>query len=369
MRARARGILGGLLLCALLGACLDDLDVRGTAFVCLSDDDCLSGCACVLDGTLPSEGGLPRGVCRCEEADAVEPSPDGCAGACGGCEEGTVCLEGACTPLCVAACPPGSGLAAFDGCRCPTMPAQSAFDPPADGVTTCAASGQRWAATLSEGLGHAAAMAHCQGLGPAWRLPTVREIVGALDLSAPCQTGAGVAEGACEEVWVWSQDAPDDTTAWALDLDALSLKASTLGAGARAWCVQDRDEAVVAPRFVRTSSGPALDRVTGLLWRADVAWDGCDWPTALASCEALGGGWRLPELKELFSLTGEGLASACELEGPFDWLARCDASPWAWSSTPSPDPSGPQAALGLSLSDGALSARPSSDAGVAICVK
>jgi hypothetical protein len=360
---------GWLLLCALLGACLDDLDVRGTPFACATDDDCLSGCACVPgDGPMTADG-TPSGVCRCAEADTLEPSPDACAGACGGCEDGTVCLEGACTPLCVFDCPPGSGLARFDGCRCPVMPARSAFGPAEDDAVPCTDSGQRWAAALSEGLGHADAATHCQDLGPTWRLPSVAELIGALDLSAPCETGALGWDEACDGLWLWTRDAPDVDTAWAVALTDLRLQALGLGSGAHAWCVEERTAADTTPRFVRTERGPVLDRVTGLRWQAKASCAGCGWADAQAACQALEGGWRLPELKELFSLTGEGLMPACELDAPFDWLARCDGSPWAWTSTPSPDTSVPGAQLSVSLIDGALSPRPITETGLAICVE
>ena len=70
-----------------------------------------------------------------------------------------------------------------------------------------------------------------------------------------------------------------------------------------------------AGRFVALPNGEVLDVTTGLRWQqtpgsANVTGDGsscngpipCVWQEALDYCDALGGGYRLPESKELFSL-------------------------------------------------------------------
>ena len=92
--------------------------------------------------------------------------------------------------------------------------------------------------------------------------------------------------------------------------------------GSVAQAVKPNSPGKQANQFVVLGTGEVLDVTTGLRWQqtpgsADVTGAGascngstpCVWQEAVDYCAALGGGYRLPEVKELISLVDYGVAS------------------------------------------------------------
>lgn len=85
------------------------------------------------------------------------------------------------------------------------------------------------------------------------------------------------------------------------------------------------------PDLQDRGDGTVLDRASGLVWQRTDSATAMDWPAALAFCAGLdlaGGGWRLPDAKELFSITDHARTPALA-----DGLTLSDPAAYGWTST------------------------------------
>ncbi len=168
------------------------------------------------------------------------------------------------------------------------------------------------ATTLAE------ARAYCEGLtteGDDWRVPTRIELLSIVDyatrdpaLSRDAFDGASEA-GA---YWTTSPDAQAPSTrAWTVAFGLGVAKAEPINAAFRVRCVRGLPAPSV--RWVDVTPETATDRRTGLTWQRRGLPTTMAFLEAVAACQAskvAGGAWRLPNARELESLTDVRAASA-----------------------------------------------------------
>lgn len=200
----------------------------------------------------------------------------------------------------------------------------------------------------------------CGGLGAVgeWDLPSRRLLLSVMDFSRPgCGDGAGTVGGF--PLWpmpfggncdttnpVWTATSPAGTIETApllIEVSSGTCRSSNgLDEMAMALCAKaprgpypwTRD------RFVRKGDlpGTAYDRLTGLEWDVPPG-DNVqgNWGNGLSYCYSRGGGWRLPNLKELLSLMEDSRVGMCPA-----WTdvfgTDCRPDRWWWTSTPVPWP-------------------------------
>jgi formylglycine-generating enzyme required for sulfatase activity len=139
-----------------------------------------------------------------------------------------------------------------------------------------------------------------------WRLPTRIELVSLVDFtrSSPAIDGNAFPSTPSEYFWTASLQAGDSQTAWYIyfadgnthDMDATKSN--------RVRCVRG-EAAPPAVRYRPGADGTVLDEATGLTWQRSFDATTHAWSDARSYCGGLslaGGGWRLPNMKELQSL-------------------------------------------------------------------
>ena len=169
----------------------------------------------------------------------------------------------------------------------------------------------------------------CLAHGPAWRLPTLAELQGLLDMNAPETPKLPVGHPFLN---VW---APFDATpSWALDTSsptvAATLRFRDGEVGSAAKTTGDRVSRCVAMdlnaswplgpvgRFaLKLGDAAVLDQETRLLWERAPVMVGAKYPDAAAACasKSIGGvgGWRLPSVDEISTLLDRHVTSGPKL--------------------------------------------------------
>lgn len=331
----------------------------------------------------PGFGELPD-VCI-PDCPGMECGQDGCGGTCGTCGDNETCVSGLCRPLCwpTGHCP--GGLQKHDGCRCRVLPtgatkcmtdqglvacetipygedyfgqdAHLTFDVHAfwgvgDGVVTDQNTGLVWSQTVHPDGAFEAAISLCanqpSGAGlPAWRLPTVWELLSVVDFGRACPMWDPLFGTACEAgMAFWTSNTVDDDSnpvtpdlPLIVDVGYGFARPSPYEVSNKSRCV--RGDEVLMPvdsdRFVHGFS-TVTDRLTGLEWQAKAEFGTSDWKSALAKCNALGVGWHLPTLTELASLMPFSQGACPSWGGTPVPGTNCGALPTMfWTSTPMPD--------------------------------
>lgn len=149
-----------------------------------------------------------------------------------------------------------------------------------------------------------------------WHLPDEHELLSVIDFGNPADTATFPATGSAT---FWTSSAY--SVNWAFQLGPNGLATNDKSTARAVRCVRHGQVAGSADRFVRDMSS-SLDRVITDTWTG-LVWQGCslgtggsncsigtigvrNWSFALAYCEGLVWGshadWRLPNVKELFSL-------------------------------------------------------------------
>jgi sulfatase modifying factor 1 len=197
-----------------------------------------------------------------------------------------------------------------------------------------------------------AGQAYCDGLVLAghddWRLPTVAELLTTVDFTKTAPAIAAFFAGATPSGLYWSAVPYVDPepfgagVGWVVDGDTGGAWAS-LQKGpyakneqglARARCVRASVTATipVASRWYSDpTTGSAYDAWTYRTWRA-VSSKPLAWVDATAYCASLsanGGGWRLPDIRELHSIVDRQ-----QLPWALDPSLSVSGSGFAWSATP-----------------------------------
>ncbi|HMK49858.1 MAG TPA: DUF1566 domain-containing protein [Thermodesulfovibrionales bacterium] len=242
----------------------------------------------------------------------------------------------------VIVCPPPDNALAQDGSYSSTAPS---YVDNLNGTVTDNLTGLLWQQE-DDGLARSwdQAMQYCVSLSlggySGWRLPSKRELHSIVNygIATPGPTINNIfINTKANYYWSSTQQAYDPATAWAVSFYAGYVFYNSRNLNYYVRCV--RGEQPTSRRFVDNGNGTVTDSNTGLMWQQGED-RSMSWEEAISGCERLSLGghsdWRLPNIKELESLTDH------TRYGPsIDGAVFPDAHPFLyWSSTTySGDPS------------------------------
>jgi hypothetical protein len=164
----------------------------------------------------------------------------------------------------------------------------------------------------------------CGELGPDWRLPSKKELISIVNYSIPNPgpTINPVFTSAPQYSAYWSSATYPyyPSYAWGAYFGDGNVSVYWKNSGFYVRCV--RGEQYPAQNFTDNGDGTVIDKKTGLMWQQGEA-GYMFWHSALSYCENLelpsGSGqsdWRLPNVKELESITDDTLSNPNEPYGP-----------------------------------------------------
>lgn len=258
--------------------------------------------------------------------------------------------------------------------------------------------GLRWVFPRSQPVTLAEAISACAAIdlstpGVSWKLPSLGLLYGILDFSRPgCPDGSATGnkglipvfspggENPCtDSIPLWTSSPDTDVlespriVVKTGDGTVVSYRNDLLPDKAYPVCVQTPSfpgSVAQDTRFLRNAISPNLvfDRMTGLLWSRLPDLTARSWEQALSDCpKTFGDGWRLPDIKEFFSLVDEKRLGDCpvwyrEFESDCNRVQHhCSSTPVHWQEglMYSFDPSGRNL----------VSSLPQSVGGVPLCVR
>lgn len=184
----------------------------------------------------------------------------------------------------------------------------------------------------------AEARAHCEGLtaeGDDWRVPTRIELLSIVDYATRDPALSREAfDGASQAGTYWTSS-PDalaaSTRAWTVGASLGIPKTEPITGAFRVRCVRALPEPSAG--WVDVTADTATDRRTGLSWQRRALPKTMGFVDAVAACQAskiAGLGWRVPNARELESLTDVRAASAPAWDRSI--FGTDDGGP-TWSST------------------------------------
>jgi hypothetical protein len=214
----------------------------------------------------------------------------------------------------------------------PGEDADFAINPPffiqhGDGTVTDTVTGLMWQQADGGEMTVENAAIFCQNLTLGgyddWRLPTAQEAYSILNQgkSNPALDVAIFANTGAEYWWTSEYDATNANKIWVTNKGGgigNHLKTETISAGGtkkiHVRAVRDvATPATVSSHFTDNINGTVTDNLTNLIWAKTPAPDSMTWENALLFAENLSlagqGDWRLPNIKELKSLTEASLAN------------------------------------------------------------
>jgi hypothetical protein len=196
-----------------------------------------------------------------------------------------------------------------------------AFTVHGDGTVTDTVTGLMWAATDGGEMTFENARIYTDSLTLAgytdWRLPSAKELFSIQDLqrSNPSLDPAVFTAGTAEYWWSSETQVNDSTKVWVTNAGGgigNHRRVETISAGgtkrfhARA-VRQPLASTMVSSRFTDNGDGSVTDHLTDLVWQSVPYVDSLTWEQALGYADTLGlageTDWRLPNIKELQSLT------------------------------------------------------------------
>lgn len=199
-------------------------------------------------------------------------------------------------------------------------PGSQSYDSSAADVVVDNVTHLMWQKLVDSGsFGWTDARNHCACLDLAghgdWRLPTRIELVSLVDFTkhAPAIDGTAFPNTPSEWFWTASPISDDPSFAWYVFFETGYTNFNPVDSLYRVRCVRTATPpSQPASRYQVGTDGTVLDHQTGLTWQQ--ATDGMTrvWADAKAYCASLslaGGGWHLPNMKELESLVDETRAS------------------------------------------------------------
>jgi hypothetical protein len=275
------------------------------------------------------------GSCVLPEATEIDGTNDGGAGSggSGGSAGASTCAESSgkwpdSTPYCSdgepAPCPHATEDGSIQGAIPSFSPGTGGGDTLVDSVT-----GLEWEQDANQQAAlWAGANAHCEGLGNGWRMPTLLELTSLADYGRAPVMPAEFSQGFG---FFWTSSVHPTGNHWGVNFaeGVVGGWGDNIPGTLNVRCVRG-----TALSTSLASVGQSVcDAATGLEWQREAGGE-TDWAAALAMCEALGSGWRLPSVKELMTLYVP--ESSEHLPAAFPAAERGDAY---WSSTPVKDDS------------------------------
>ncbi len=222
------------------------------------------------------------------------------------------------------------------------------------------------------------AQSYCQGLGlegySGWRLPTVQELQGILDLSQSSQCGSDTChiKGNIQLTtkWMWTStpgSGPGQAMYFRFSEGQYLSYPYTDKQLDRVLCVRpgSGQSAQVQPQQPAAPQSDAsvwVDPGTNLMWTRHDNNADANWNEATSYCQGLGlegySGWRLPTVEELQGILDLSQSSqcgdeTCHIKGNIQLTSK-----WVWTSTPG---SGPGQAMYFRFSEGQYLSYPYSD--------
>lgn len=210
-----------------------------------------------------------------------------------------------------------------------------------------AQTGRLWKRQPTGLAGWHAARIECRAHGAGWRLPTIAELTGLLDMNAAeTKLPAGHpflnAWAPYDQRQIWSNDSSSISAAATLRFaDGVVGGADKAASDGMSRCIK-MDLGAAWPlgpvgRFaLRLGDAAVLDQETRLLWERAPAASGVQYPDAAAACAGKSiagvGGWRLPTLVEITTLIDFNVAGGAKLPAghPFVGIVTGDY----WTTTP-----------------------------------
>ena len=196
-----------------------------------------------------------------------------------------------------------------------------------NGTVTDTVTGLMWQQTDGGEMTFENAVAYCDALTLGgftdWRLPNPHEAFSILNHGKPnpALDGAVFTSTGAEYWWTGAKQVNDSNKIWVTNAGGgigNHLKTETISAGGskkfHVWAVRDRQTpTVVASHFTDNGDGTITDNRTNLTWQKVPLTDSLTWEQALNYAENLSlagkDDWRLPNIKELQSLSDEALVN------------------------------------------------------------
>lgn len=175
-----------------------------------------------------------------------------------------------------------------------------------------------------------------------WRLPRLMDLVSLIDHASAAPAGqlkttSAFADSGPYDFWSSSQYGTSSGL-WLASLSGGYVDAPSAAASARVRCVRTHEARAVASEHYTASgaggTGTVRDNWTGLVWQASATASEYTFAEAATYCADStvdGGGWRVPNAAELYSLVD--LRSDAELKIDLQFFAGTERN--TWSASPS----------------------------------